>query len=722
MKITTDMKKLLAPVIVLAFVAVVAATSARAQSSSINTGVPASNANLTSLAMRQQFLAAANDINGLLGKHSVTSLGQCPASPVVMQDCVTVGSSPYVWYIWTGSAGGWAQFATINPSTGIVSVALNAGNIAKSSPITVGVSGNIATIGIALDGNFTVNGSSQLALNPGSANLFLATPNGSSGEPSLRALVGADLPAPSASTLGGVNSIAQVSHQWVQYIDTAGLPHLLQPGFSDLSGSLSPSQCPAGTASTIGCLEGDGATLSISAGVIGINLAHANTWAAQQTFTAPVLGAATGTSLALGGATLGGNALAVSGTTDLITNSASGFVVGQTAGGNMAFQIDASAGSLAAGLKVTGAATGGTVAIATIDTGSNNSLSINAKGSGSVSIGGTSTGGVSLAAGGGGVTIAGPVAGSFTMSGVITHSGQNLFTATTAPSSAAGNTNVLGTLASVPTLANTGQGNVFNTAAGGLVLQGDGSSNDFSLYNKGGSLVLNVPTGTTVPQLPGLSAGTCSKGLALDSGNNIVTGSCPGAASSIQVGTTSVSSATSNTLLGPGSVSGGNGTLASVSAGAGISISASQIALALNSAFLSAQPSNPAGTSSSTPVMMGLGVTTCRFTPVVSTRAEFEIIGDFTNSAAGTVTIKMSYADSAVTTAPANGAASTGTAGPGSVLAPTATSVSDTKPFKNGGIVTGLTVGHTYWFDLIVGTSTGTANILAPTCNAKEVL
>lgn len=48
------------------------------------------------------------------------------------------------------------------------------------------------------------------------------------------------------TAIGGVNSIAQVAHQWMQYIDTAGLPHLAQPSFADLAtGTASCAQLPA---------------------------------------------------------------------------------------------------------------------------------------------------------------------------------------------------------------------------------------------------------------------------------------------------------------------------------------------------------------------------------------------------------------------------------------------------------------------------------------------
>lgn len=59
-------------------------------------------------------------------------------------------------------------------------------------------------------------------------------------------LPAARLPAPTAATLGGVEAIAQVAHEWVQYIDTLGVPHLAQPAFSDLSGNIAVAQMNGG--------------------------------------------------------------------------------------------------------------------------------------------------------------------------------------------------------------------------------------------------------------------------------------------------------------------------------------------------------------------------------------------------------------------------------------------------------------------------------------------
>ncbi len=110
-----------------------------------------------------------------------------------------------------------------------------------------------------------------------------------------------------------------------------------------------------------------------------------------------------------------------------------------------------------------------------------------------------------------------------TLSGNDTFSGQAIHTGTSAPASAAGNTVVMGTMAA-PTLTNTAQGFVFNTAAGGLNLAGDGSTDDIRLVNKSGATAANVPTGTTNLNVVGtLTFGTLSA-TSLGASTSTVTG------------------------------------------------------------------------------------------------------------------------------------------------------------------------------------------------------
>ena len=62
-------------------------------------------------------------------------------------------------------------------------------------------------------------------------------------------LAAARLPLPTASTIGGVQSIAPVSHQFITSISTSGIPSLGQPSAADLSdGTLAMSGAQVGNA------------------------------------------------------------------------------------------------------------------------------------------------------------------------------------------------------------------------------------------------------------------------------------------------------------------------------------------------------------------------------------------------------------------------------------------------------------------------------------------
>lgn len=63
------------------------------------------------------------------------------------------------------------------------------------------------------------------------------------------------LPNPGASTLGGVESYAAVSNQWINTISTSGVPSSTQPAFSNISGSVAATQLPNPSASTLGGVQ-----------------------------------------------------------------------------------------------------------------------------------------------------------------------------------------------------------------------------------------------------------------------------------------------------------------------------------------------------------------------------------------------------------------------------------------------------------------------------------
>jgi hypothetical protein len=120
---------------------------------------------------------------------------------------------------------------------------------------------------ISPSGQITVSGMSGASLAP---NTVFAGPSSgtSNAAPSARALVGADLPNPSTSTLGGVKAIVAVAHEWLNAISTAGLPTLTQPACGDLSNA-APS-CSTDTTNASNITSG---VLGIAEGGTGANTA-----------------------------------------------------------------------------------------------------------------------------------------------------------------------------------------------------------------------------------------------------------------------------------------------------------------------------------------------------------------------------------------------------------------------------------------------------------------
>lgn len=107
------------------------------------------------------------------------------------------------------------------------------------------------------------------------------------------------------------------------------------------------------------------------------------------------------TNLTVTGNTVIGNAvtdtLTITGASTIMSTAAAAFTVGAAASGaTPAFSVDASTSSQVTGLKVVGAANGGTVAVVVTQASGNANLTINALGSGTIGIGSVSTGAVTI--------------------------------------------------------------------------------------------------------------------------------------------------------------------------------------------------------------------------------------------------------------------------------------------------------------------------------------
>ena len=80
-------------------------------------------------------------------------------------------------------------------------------------------------------------------------------------------LAPARLPNPTSSTLGGVQSAAAVSHQFVNQITTLGVVSLAQPAFTDLSGTATVAQGGTGVTAA----QGNGTKVQLSSGTTTTN-------------------------------------------------------------------------------------------------------------------------------------------------------------------------------------------------------------------------------------------------------------------------------------------------------------------------------------------------------------------------------------------------------------------------------------------------------------------
>ncbi len=122
-------------------------------------------------------------------------------------------------------------------------------------------------------------------------------------------------------------------------------------------------------------------------------------------------------------------------------------------------------------------------------------------------------------------------------------------------------------------------------------------------------------------------------------------------------------------------------------------------------------PANPTAIASSTYLMNGLGVAGANalaFTPTGSGRIIVSVSGDLLADATARVcAAQLSYGTG---TAPANAAAVAGTQY-GAQLAWTSLTGMLTMPFTLSALVTGLTIGTAYWFDVNSKASAGTVQL-----------
>jgi hypothetical protein len=91
---------------------------------------------------------------------------------------------------------------------------------------------------------------------------------GTPGFSDITGIIGAaQLPTPSPSSIGGTQSIAVIAHNFVTGISTLGVPTQAQPSFNDISGNISVSQMASGAGASASTFwRGDGAWVAVSGG------------------------------------------------------------------------------------------------------------------------------------------------------------------------------------------------------------------------------------------------------------------------------------------------------------------------------------------------------------------------------------------------------------------------------------------------------------------------
>jgi hypothetical protein len=137
--------------------------------STINGAVPAENSSLSSAVIRNNFAAAKNDVNNILGCFAGVT---APVNPSTFQFwCDTsLGSSSVRIKQWDGFH--WVIEGFLNQSTGVYTAAISGANFSPVPPITVSVTSGVATIGISLDSQFTVSGGSLAFASVGVGNVI----------------------------------------------------------------------------------------------------------------------------------------------------------------------------------------------------------------------------------------------------------------------------------------------------------------------------------------------------------------------------------------------------------------------------------------------------------------------------------------------------------------------------------------------------------------------
>jgi hypothetical protein len=261
----------------------------------------------------------------------------------------------------TGSAGAPVLF----DGAGGTPSSMTATNLTgTASGLTAGTASAVAVGGITGLGTGVAT---ALAVNTGSAGAFVVN--------------GGALGTPSSGTVTNLTGTASININ-----GTVGATTASTGAFTTTTATTSVS---SGVASTT-----QGSLVLHNTSANSTTLKSSNSASAAYTITLPVAAGTNGQVLTTDGT--GVTSWATASGTPITSTSANAFAVGRQGNTDPVLNVDASTASVVTGLNLKGAAAAGGMAMSVTSSGTNENLTIDAKGSGTITLNGTATGGITL--------------------------------------------------------------------------------------------------------------------------------------------------------------------------------------------------------------------------------------------------------------------------------------------------------------------------------------
>src|ERR1700683_1627861 len=196
-----------------------------------------------------QFLFTGNFVNGqAIGTIQTTTAG--PFTFIAVEASGPPSMSVKNTILSGGSSGNATSIQGLSVSStapsGVQCLQSNSGDTSllfASCSGTAGITnfsaGNLSPLFTSSVATATSTPALTFTLSNAAANSVFGNCTGSSAAPSYCSITGAMLPNPGASSLGGIESLASTSHQWINAISTSGVPSSTQPALSDLTATFS---------------------------------------------------------------------------------------------------------------------------------------------------------------------------------------------------------------------------------------------------------------------------------------------------------------------------------------------------------------------------------------------------------------------------------------------------------------------------------------------------